>query len=571
MLLKTITIENFRGIEKLALQLDRTTVLIGENNTGKTSVLECLNLCLGRGGSRRSLPFGEYDYHLKSKDALPAEAAPLVVTLLFKEEAVDEWPEEISQGLEKTVQAPTDSLSEVRLQFKSHYDAKLKEYVFEWNFLDLKDKPLAANTRRFLSELQQFVPVFLLTAVRDAGQQFQSRSPFWGSFVRNLQMDDKDREDIEEQIEKINEAVIASHKPFEEVKDRLCQAASLVPLDPADSASVEAIPARVFDMLSRAQVKLAATTGAKLPIGQHGAGTQSLAVVFLFEAFLNAKLAEAYDKHSEPLLALEEPESHLHPSAIRALWKTLDGLKGQKLIATHSGDLLSAVPLQSIRRLAKRKGKVEAFSVGPGVLTPEEERTIAYTIRSHRGSLLFARCWLLVEGQSEFWFLPEAARSLNINFELDAIACIEFSQVKGKLAPLAKLANALGIEWHLLADGDAAGCTYVSAAKSLLNGVSASRRITQLSEPDLECALWKQGYSKAYEDSVSKAAKAGIKVASGDPQYPSQVIDAAIASLSKPELALLLASKVGEKSSPGLPKAIDTALRLVQQLSKEAK
>lgn len=571
MLLKTITIENFRGIEKLSLQLDRTTVLIGENNTGKTSVLECLNLCLGRGGSRRSLPFGEYDYHLKSKDALPTEAAPLVITLLFKEEAVDEWPEEISQGLEKTVLAPTDSLSEVRLQFKSHYDSKIKEYVFEWNFLNLEDKPFAANTRRFLSELQQFVPVFLLTAVRDAGQQFQSRSPFWGSFVRNLQMDDKDREEIEAQIEEINQAVIASHKPFEEVKDRLSQAASLVPLDAADSACVEAIPARVFDMLSRAQVKLAATTGAKLPIGQHGAGTQSLAVVFLFEAFLNAKLAEAYDKHSEPLLALEEPESHLHPSAIRALWKTLNGLKGQKLIATHSGDLLSAVPLRSIRRLAKRKGKVEAFAVGPGVLNEKEERAIAYTIRSHRGSLLFARCWLLVEGQSEFWFLPEAARSLSIDFELDAIACIEFSPVGGKLTPLVKLANALGIEWHLLADGDGEGSKYVAAATALLNGESASRRITQIAEPNLEHALWKQGYSKVYEASVGKAGKGSVKAKATAPEYPSEVIKAAEATLSKPELALRVAAKVCEPSSPGLPAAIQTALRMAQRLSREAK
>ncbi len=40
MILRTFRIENFRGITKLELELDRTTVLIGENNTGKTSVLE---------------------------------------------------------------------------------------------------------------------------------------------------------------------------------------------------------------------------------------------------------------------------------------------------------------------------------------------------------------------------------------------------------------------------------------------------------------------------------------------------------------------------------------------------
>src|SRR5690606_11478522 len=115
------------------------------------------------------------------------------------------------------------------------------------------------------------------------------------------------------------------------------------------------------DMLSRTQVKLGCRTGARLPISQHGAGTQSLSVLFLFEAFLQSRLANTHDKHSEPILALEEPESHLHPSAIRALWSTLDRLAGQKVITTHSGDLLGAVPLPSVRRLARRNGQVEVF------------------------------------------------------------------------------------------------------------------------------------------------------------------------------------------------------------------
>src|SRR5438045_2247280 len=151
-------------------------------------------------------------------------------------------------------------------------------------------------------------------------------------------------------------------------------------------------------MLSKTQVKLAAKSGAKLPITQHGAGTQSLSVLFLFEAFLNARLAESYDKDSQPLLALEEPESHLHPSAVRSLWNVLQSLKGQKIVATHSGELLAAVPLKSIRRLARKAGKVEMFQVKAATLTPDDERKIAYHVRSKRGNLLFAKSWLLVEG-----------------------------------------------------------------------------------------------------------------------------------------------------------------------------
>ena len=64
MILKTFVTENFCGIESLTVDLDRLTVLIGENNTGKTSVLEALHICMNRGLSRRATPFSEYDFYL---------------------------------------------------------------------------------------------------------------------------------------------------------------------------------------------------------------------------------------------------------------------------------------------------------------------------------------------------------------------------------------------------------------------------------------------------------------------------------------------------------------------------
>ena len=115
-----------------------------------------------------------------------------------------------------------------------------------------------------------------------------------------------------------------------------------------DVVSVDAIPARIFDMLSRTQVNIASATGARLPIARHGEGTQSLTVLMLFDAFLQSDLAKKQGAHeSRPIVALEEPEAHLHPTAIRALWKTISKINGQKIIATHSGDLLSEVETNS--------------------------------------------------------------------------------------------------------------------------------------------------------------------------------------------------------------------------------
>lgn len=43
-----VSIDNFRGISSTTLVLPDHAVLIGDNNTGKSSVLEAIDLALGR-------------------------------------------------------------------------------------------------------------------------------------------------------------------------------------------------------------------------------------------------------------------------------------------------------------------------------------------------------------------------------------------------------------------------------------------------------------------------------------------------------------------------------------------
>ena len=574
MLLTKINIKNFRGIEELTITLDQCTVLIGENNTGKTSVLEAIHTCLSRGLTRKVVPFGEYDFHLTTAKPEPSSAPPIELGFTFVESAENEWPDAIVQGLGNAVQVRSDNRQEVRFQVVAAYDSGIRDFTLDWRFLDLNNNELTtAKSPRIVSELQQLNPAFFLAAVRDAGQHFQGRSPFWGPFTKNPQIDDATRIALEGQIEAINKSVLDSHAPFNEVKTQVAKIGELVPLAARDLVSVEAIPARIFDMLSKTQVKLAAKSGAKLPITQHGAGTQSLSVLFLFEAFLNARLAEAYDPDSEPLLALEEPESHLHPAAVRSLWNVLSSIKGQKIIATHSGELLAVAPLSSIRRLARKAGRVEVFQVKAGTLTEDDERKIAYHVRAKRGNLLFAKSWLLVEGESEFWLLPEAARLLNLDFELEGVCCVEFAQCG--LAPLIKLATDLGIEWHVLVDGDPAGQNYAATARLYLAGAPEAQRVTILPHRDIEHSLWNHGYSQVYAIAAAgrvrqppQKAKPCVNgqpcqwaVPLPPPDPITQTIKQAIKATSKPHLATAVVDAARQPGSPGLPAVIQAVIQ----------
>ena len=46
-LIKTVRVAGFRGLENLEVELEQTTVLTGMNNTGKTSFLKALQIALG--------------------------------------------------------------------------------------------------------------------------------------------------------------------------------------------------------------------------------------------------------------------------------------------------------------------------------------------------------------------------------------------------------------------------------------------------------------------------------------------------------------------------------------------
>ena len=85
----------------------------------------------------------------------------------------------------------------------------------------------------------------------------------------------------------------------------------------------------------------------------------------------------------------------------------------------------------------------------------DDLRRIAYHVRINRAAALFARCWILVEGETEAWVLPELAQICGYDLAAEGIRCVEFAQCG--IDPLVRLATDLGIEWHLLADGDLAG------------------------------------------------------------------------------------------------------------------
>jgi putative ATP-dependent endonuclease of OLD family len=214
--------------------------------------------------------------------------------------------------------------------------------------------------------------------------------------------------------------------------------------------------------------------------------------------------------------------------------------------------------------LTRHAGCVKEWRVPEGALTADELRRYSYHLRSRRASASFARCWLLVEGETEFWLMSELARVCGYDLESEGVTCVEFAQCG--LGALVKVAQQFGIEWHLLADGDAAGQQYAQSARQLAGAGGVEDRVSVLRDADLEHCFWRFGYDEVFR----RAAYPGY--AAGSPPLRSAgakaVIRRAIERRSKPYLAVLLLDAVIDRGPEGVPsvlrRAIETSIRLAR-------
>jgi putative ATP-dependent endonuclease of OLD family len=210
---------------------------------------------------------------------------------------------------------------------------------------------------------------------------------------------------------------------------------------------------------------------------------------------------------------------------------------------------------------------VKEWRVPEGALTADELRRYSYHLRSRRAASSFARCWLLVEGETEFWLMAELARICGYELASEGVTCVEFAQCG--LKAVLKVAGHLGIEWHLLTDGDMAGQRYAQSVRAFAEPGRTEDRITLLEQPDIEQCFWQFGY----EDVFRRAAWPHTSSADAPAQRrlpPKKVIARAIDRHSKPWLAVLLLDAVTSRGPDGVPPALKRAIECCVKMARHS-
>lgn len=353
MQIKTLRVKNFRCLRDVELSLGDTTVVLGENNAGKTALLDAVRLMLSRRWGQRGTGFAEYDFYMDEATRDPKDSPGITIEAIFSEDAPDEWPEELALALDEIIQTdPKTDIDSIGLRVECQYEPTSESYDTAWAFLGRDGKPLAGKARRSanLSAFFPYAPVFSLSALRDASSEFTSRSQFWGQLLKRVRIPDVEWAEIENKLEELNGELLAADPRLGNIRDKLAEIRSIITKQSGSEIQIRALPLKAWDLIARAEVMVRGTNKEPwLPLERHGQGVQSLAVIYVFQAFVENLLQETYEAESEPILLMEEPEAHLHPQAARALGARLADLLGQKLVSTHSPYLVERVPFRDLR------------------------------------------------------------------------------------------------------------------------------------------------------------------------------------------------------------------------------
>ena len=189
-----------------------------------------------------------------------------------------------------------------------------------------------------------------------------------------------------------------------------------------------------------------------------------------------------YDLVSESanIVAIDEPEVHLHPSSQRSLARLLRRGRNQKIIATHSPDIVGAFPPDDVVTVKPGGDLVQPCS---GFLAGQERMLAHWWVRGKLEPLT-ARRVLAVEGVSDRIIVLKAAEVTGRDLDRLCVSVIE-TDGAGDMAAIRALFGDTGfrIPLWILIDADASTnmASKMGIAESDLNSCSV-----WVSDPDLE-------------------------------------------------------------------------------------
>lgn len=489
MRLKQVKLKNFRGYkEEQTLDVeDSITAIVGKNDSGKSSMLEALELYFDGGvpdiddlnvdcGEDRQivitcvfddLPEGitvdaTADTTLQ-QEYMVNEDGMLEIAKVFRctNKSVDKEPQIYIRCLHPTQESYNDLLTLKIEDLKSRAkeldvkssDDRISNEIRKaiWQKADdllLKQVSLSYNdlSEKFQSvykNLEKQFPEFFIFKVdrQTADSDAEAKDPIQVAVKEAKKQYDSEIQALEQKIvDRVKEVTERALEKLREMDATLAE--KLTP-------EFKKRPSWTFDF------KIHDDRG--VPLNKRGSGTRRLVLLNFFRAEAERKSGSG---EANIIYAIEEPETSQHPNNQNIIMKSLLELAGdnkrQVLISTHSSELIEQLPRDSVRYVSVKDSV-------PTVINGEQGLILAADSLGRISAQKFgsAKKIVLVEGVPDCTFLEHAASVLkqdgkvNKDFAEEKILALPVGGSPGVKKWIENnKADELGLKYYIMLDSD---------------------------------------------------------------------------------------------------------------------
>lgn len=584
MYLERLIIKKFRGIEDITLTFNKgLNVLIGENNAGKTAIIDALRVCLSYGNQGRDIYISQSDFHI-NKNTINDEKNDIEFHLYFHIDS----PEE-SGWFNDLLSIQEDGSQDLQLHFRYYLDEndRIKHKV--WGGTN-EGQSIAPEVLFLIYHVH-------LGALRDSEQYLRPiRGNRLGQLYSNIQIDpnsETDQEKKRELAKKVREAVDSdadwvSHvaKGKEKINEHLKETSFT---DKQQQIDVSFFPFDFNKLVSNLKIQMPIYSNDLLSgdlskqkyfeLYQNGLGYNNL--IYTATVLGDLKQRKELKKETYVALLIEEPEAHLHPQLQNLFFNYLNKLDTEQgfqiFISSHSPTITAKSNLKSVIVLQNQGSKIHSLSLNESGLSDTNHKYLQKFLDVTKSQLFFSNGAILVEGIAETLLMPVFSKIIGDEYDIDK-AGVELVNLSGiAFSHFANLFNNddenknLRIRCSLITDDDTADENEEITSRARIARELANKNLKVfLAERTFEFELFIAGnkdillkiYTEMHPISAGRiVVDKDIKV------YGANFLDKVISNKAKSELAHRLAVKLSTdevaRNSFRVPSYIQDAIKHV--------
>ena len=489
-----VKIKNYRNFKDVDVQLGHKQIIIGENNVGKTNFLKALQLILDPTLSDEDRMLQESDFN----DTLvnPMDNKEEIVVEIY----IDNYSN--NKTILTVFQDATVKNEEGKEILKLSY--RFFPYVDDAGNIEYQYNIFKGNdeTKKFGSYERKYLNLKVIKALRDVESEIRnSRTSPIQKMLKAYAIDKKDLERIAEEYRKNGEEILNLDELVDLTNNINKRFGAILGNDDFDVSlqAMEISPGRV---LSSLKLLMTQRNTSDISLGLNNILYISMILQMLQDktvpslikedkyneliAFANGEIVKDTYEQSQnsnyflkekitddqykvlyafmaknmpisnavTILAIEEPEAHLHPVNQRLIYKdVIKNSNNSVLLTTHSTHITAIAPIASIVHLhndGTMGTEIHATAAMP--MDEGEFLDVERYLDVKRGEIYLGKAVLLVEGIAEEYLVPRFAELLGKPLDEKGIIVCNINCTN--FTPYVKLLHSLDIPYAVITDGD---------------------------------------------------------------------------------------------------------------------